>query len=43
MNIELKNAKKEYYSTRIADEGTNPKKAWKTVNDLLGRKTNKQL
>ena len=41
MNIELRNAKKEYYSTRIADEGTNPKKAWKTVNDLLGRK-NKQ-
>ena len=41
VNIELKNAKKEYYSTRIADEGTNPKKAWKTVNDLLGRK-NKQ-
>ena len=41
VNIELKNAKKEYYSTRIADEGTNPKKAWKTINDLLGRK-NKQ-
>ena len=41
MNIELKNAKKEYYSTRIADEGTNPKKAWKTINNLLGRK-NKQ-
>ena len=41
MNIELKNAKKEYYSTKIADEGTNPKKAWKTINNLLGRK-NKQ-
>ena len=41
MNIELKNAKKEYYSTRIADEGNNPKKAWKTINNLLGRK-NKQ-
>ena len=41
VNIELKIAKKEYYSTRIADEGTNPKKAWKTINDLLGRK-NKQ-
>ena len=41
MNIELKNAKKEYYSTRIADEGTNPKKAWKTINNVLGRK-NKQ-
>ena len=42
MNIELKNAKKEYYSTRIADEGNNSKKAWKTINNLLGRK-NKQL
>ena len=41
VNIELKNAKNEYYSTRIADEGINPKKAWKTINDLLGRK-NKQ-
>ena len=41
MNIELKNTKKEYYSTRISDEGTNPKKAWKTINNLLGRK-NKQ-
>ena len=41
VNIELKNAKKEYYSTRNADEGTNPKKAWKTINNLLGRK-NKQ-
>ena len=41
VNIELKNAKKEYYSTRIADEETNPKKAWKTINDLLGRQ-NKQ-
>ena len=42
VNIELKNAKKEYYSTRIADEGANPKKAWKTINDLLARK-NKQI
>ena len=41
VNIELKNAKKEYYSSRIADEGGNPKKDWKTINDLLGRK-NKQ-
>ena len=38
VNIELKNAKKEYYSTRIADEGNNPKNAWKTINNLLGRK-----
>ena len=25
----------------MADEGNNPKKAWKTINNLLGRK-NKQ-
>ena len=43
VNIELKNAKKEYYSTRIADKGSNLKKAWKTINDLLEEKTNKQL
>ena len=40
VNIELKNPKKStYYSTRIADEGTNPKKAWKTINNLLRRKS----
>ena len=43
VNIELKNAKKEYYSTRIADEENNPKKAWKTINNLLDKQTNKQL
>ena len=37
MNIELRNAKKDYYSTKIAGEKCNPKEAWKTINNLLGR------
>ena len=35
VNIELRNAKKDYYSTKIADD--NPKQAWKTTNSLVGR------
>ena len=37
VNIELRNAKKDYYSTKIADDKSNPKQAWKTINSLLGR------
>ena len=37
MNIELRNAKKDYYSSKIADQKFNPKKAWKSINSLLGR------
>ena len=37
MNIELRNAKKDYYSLKIADQKFNPKKAWKSINSLLGR------
>jgi hypothetical protein len=36
-NIELRNAKKDYYSTKIAGQKFNPKKAWKSINNLLGR------
>ena len=36
MNIELRNAKKDYYSSKIADQKFNPKKAWKSINSLLG-------
>ena len=38
-NIEIRNVKSEYYSGRIADQKSDPKKAWKTINSLLGRKT----
>ena len=37
VNIELRNAKKDYYSTKIAGDKSNPKEAWKTINSLLGR------
>ena len=37
VNIELRNAKKAYYSLKIADQKFNPKKAWKSINSLLGR------
>ena len=37
VNIELRNAKKDYYSSKIADQKFNPKKAWKSTNSLLGR------
>ena len=38
-NIEIRNVKREYYPGRIADQKSDPKKAWKTINSLLGRKT----
>ena len=37
VNIEMKKAKKDYYSKRIAGQKQNPKEAWKTINNLLGR------
>ena len=37
VNIELRNAKKDYYSSKIADQKHNPKKAWKSINNLLGK------
>ena len=37
VNIELRNAKKDYYSSKIAGQKFNPKKAWKSINNLLGR------
>ena len=37
VNIELRNAKKNYYSSKLADQKCNPKKAWKSINNLLGK------
>ena len=37
VNIELRNAKKDYSCSKIADQKFNPKKAWKSINSLLGR------
>ena len=39
VNIELRNAKRDYYSSKIADQKFNPKKAWKSINSLLGRQS----
>ena len=36
-NIALQNAKKEYDATKFLNSKTNPKHAWKTVNDILGK------
>lgn len=39
-NIMLKNAKKEYYSNKIAKQKLKLKEAWNTINSLLGKKVN---
>ena len=40
VNIELRNAKKDYYSSKIAGQKFDPKRAWKSINNLLGRQMN---
>ena len=37
VNIAIRYAKAEYYRNKIAQQHKNPKEAWKTINDLLGR------
>ena len=37
VNIKLRNAKRNYYSTQIAGHKLDPKRAWKSINNLLGR------
>ena len=37
VNIALRRGKSEYYRNKIAQQNTNPKEAWETMNDLLGR------
>ena len=43
VNIKLRNAKQNYYSTKIAGQKCNPKEAWKTINNLLGKKTKQTI
>ena len=38
VNKELREAKTNYYSNKIASQKANPKEAWKTINQILGRK-----
>ena len=39
-NIALRHSKKEYYTKKFSNNKQNPKKAWRTVNDVLGRNRN---
>ena len=43
VNIALRHAKAEYYRNKIAQQNNNPKEAWKTFNDLLGRSSNETI
>ena len=36
-NIALRNGKREYFSTKFLMYKNNPKNAWKTINEILGR------
>ncbi|CAB4036778.1 Hypothetical predicted protein, partial [Paramuricea clavata] len=36
-NTELRKAKTDYYSKKIANQKCNPKQAWKTINSLIGK------
>ena len=38
VNVALRKAKSAFYASEIENVTGNPKKAWKTVNDILGRK-----
>ena len=38
VNVALRKAKSAFYASQIENVTGNPKRAWKTVNDILGRK-----
>ena len=40
VNVALRRAKSAYYRSKIASQNNNPKRAWKTINNLLGRSCN---
>ena len=40
VNVALRRAKSAYYRSKIASQNDNPKRAWKTINNLLGRSCN---
>jgi hypothetical protein len=37
VNISLRQTKADYFRTKISNQNNNPKEAWKTINNLLGR------
>ena len=40
VNVALRRAKSAYYPSKIASQNNNPKRAWKTINNLLDRSCN---
>ena len=42
-NIALRQAKREYYTTKFQNPKTNPKHAWQTIDDILGRNNNQSI
>ena len=40
INIALRQAKADYFRAKISNQKNNPKEAWKTINNLLGRSPN---
>ena len=43
VNIKLRNAKRNYYSTKIDGQKFVPKRAWKSINNLLGKQSKPTL
>ena len=43
VNITMRKSKVYYYRKRIGNQKNNPKQAWKTVNDILGRGRNNTI
>ena len=41
VNVEIRNARKDYYKQKLAECGNNPKKMWKCINKITGSKTYK--
>ena len=39
--LQIRQARKEYFSNKIKNESQNPKSAWKTINGLLGKQNKK--
>ena len=39
----MRQAKREYYTTKFQNPKTNPKHAWQRINDILGRNNNQSI
>ena len=43
MKANMRQAKREYYTTKFQNPKTDPKLAWQTINDILGRNNNQSI